>query len=281
MLSALGRLCVRRRWYVLAIWTVLLSLGVAFGSQVFARTTESRGPTTYEASQGFAALEDAQPGGGTVSGLVDGVAVDDPAVRDAVQRSAGALRDVPGVLRVDDPYAPTRPDLRARDGRALLVPVTLVRDPDDATETRVLEAVRRELSAVPGAEVRLGGGIATERTFQEISERDLARGETTTLPLALVALLFVFGGLVAALLPVAAALVTAAVTLLVLLGATRVIDVAQETTNIVTVLALGLSVDYSLLMVSRFREERAAGLDVPTAWSAPAPPPDARSRTPR
>lgn len=60
-------------------------------------------------------------------------------------------------------------------------------------------------------------------------------------------------------------MVTAAGTLLVLLGASGVIDLAQETTNIVTVLALGLAVDYSLLMVSRFREERAADLDVPSA----------------
>lgn len=105
---------------MLAAWVVLLVLGVVFGGQVFSRVTEARGPMSYAASRGLQALESASSGGSTVLAVVDGVRPGDPAVRAGVTRAAAALREVGGVLRVDDAYSNPSPALRARDGSAAL-----------------------------------------------------------------------------------------------------------------------------------------------------------------
>ena len=73
---------------------------------------------------------------------------------------------------------------------------------------------------------------------------------------------FIFGGLRAALLPIFAALVTTAGALLLLLGITHLTDVATYAFDVITLFGLALAVDYSLLMVNRFREARAAGADI-------------------
>ena len=81
------------------------------------------------------------------------------------------------------------------------------------------------------------------------------------MPLALVLLVVLFGGVVAAGIPVVVALVGVAATLGALLLASAVADVSVYAVNVVTMLGLGLAVDYGLLLVSRFREEKASGAD--------------------
>ncbi|MEP6852961.1 MAG: MMPL family transporter [bacterium] len=85
---------------------------------------------------------------------------------------------------------------------------------------------------------------------------DLARAELISMPILLVVLLIIFGGLVAAALPLAIALVGVAATLLALTVVSTITDVSVYAVNIVTMLGIGLAVDYALLIVSRLREER-------------------------
>jgi uncharacterized membrane protein YdfJ with MMPL/SSD domain len=85
--------------------------------------------------------------------------------------------------------------------------------------------------------------------FERVTESDLKRAETVSLPLALLMLLFVFGSVVAAGLPIGVGVL--AVTLLL----ARVMDVSIYATNIVTMIGFGVAIDYSLFVVSRFREE--------------------------
>jgi putative drug exporter of the RND superfamily len=113
--------------------------------------------------------------------------------------------------------------------------------------------------------VLVGGDALARREFQEGARRDLERGETLALPVMLVLLLLVFRGLLAALTPLVVAAVAVAGALLILLGVSHLTDISAYSVNVVTMLGLGLAVDYSLLVVSRFREERAAGLDLPEA----------------
>lgn len=86
-------------------------------------------------------------------------------------------------------------------------------------------------------------------------EQDLRRGEAITLPLALVVMVLVFGGFLAAAMPMAGALASIAGGLATVLGLSYVMEVDASVVNVVTVLGLGLSIDYGLLIVSRFREE--------------------------
>jgi len=122
---------------------------------------------------------------------------------------------------------------------------------------RQIEAIR----AGGPATALVGGGGAVYDSFITDSENDLAQSEKTSLPIALALLLIVFGGVVAALLPVLTGLftVTVAVALLGLLG--RVHEVSIFALNLSSVVGIGLGIDYSLLVVNRFREERRRGCE--------------------
>src|SRR6266496_1308 len=97
------------------------------------------------------------------------------------------------------------------------------------------------------------------------AQQDMERAELIALPLILLIMLVVFRSFRIALMPLAVALVSVAGSLLVLLGFAAVTDVSVFAVNVVTMLGLGLAVDYTLLAVSRFREERGRGLAVPDA----------------
>ena len=97
----------------------------------------------------------------------------------------------------------------------------------------------------------------------------------------LVLLFLVFRGVVAAITPLLVAAVAVAGALLILLGVSHVADISAYSVNVITMLGLGLAVDYSLLVISRFREERAAGLELRGGDRArPWPRPAARSPSP-
>jgi RND superfamily putative drug exporter len=97
------------------------------------------------------------------------------------------------------------------------------------------------------------------------SESDLLRASLLAFPVLLVALFFIFRGLRAALVPIITALAAMATTFIALLGVADVTSLAPYATDVVMLLGLGLAVDYSLLMVNRFREARATGADVAAA----------------
>ncbi|HVI37713.1 MAG TPA: MMPL family transporter, partial [Gaiellales bacterium] len=132
-------------------------------------------------------------------------------------------------------------------------PMAMHRDVD-----RIRDAVKGQ---VPGARVRIGGDLGVMRDEMMATQRDLFMGELIALPILLIALFFVFHGVRAALLPLAAALVTTAGALLPLLAVTHFTDVASYAVDVVILFGLALAVDYSLLIVNRFREERATGAD--------------------
>ena len=130
-------------------------------------------------------------------------------------------------------------------------------------------AVVEEENGAGGFEVAMTGSFTTDVDFTEVSERDLQEGELRFgVPAALIILVLVFGALVAALLPLALAIVS----IVVALGLTAL--VAQEfelsifVTNMLTGMGLALGIDYALFVVSRFREERNAGRERTDAIAA-------------
>ena len=113
--------------------------------------------------------------------------------------------------------------------------------------------------------MKVGGELAVMRDSAVTSQSDLFRGELFALPILLLALLLVFRGLRAALMPIIGALVTVAGALLLLRAVTGITDVSGYAVDVVALFGIALAVDYSLLMVNRFREERAAGHDAAAA----------------
>ncbi len=206
----------------------------------------------------------AQLPGPAVIGIIDGLAVDDPVTEVAVRDAAARIAELPDVDSVVDTYGSGDAGLRAEDGRASAVIVTLKRS-SDADEDAMGDLVEAELERTGAPRVLVGHEDTADDEIEAQAEADLVRAEMFALPLALVALIVVFGGLLAAILPLGLAFVSMAGALIVLAAATITGDVAVYSINVVTMLGIGVGIDYGLLVVSRFREERAMGSAVSAA----------------
>jgi len=187
--------------------------------------------------------------------IVDpGVPVASPKGQAEVNRVATVMKDDPDVARVAGPSAAT-PDLTSKDGSKAAV-VAYFGDINEDESQRAAARLDDELSAMPG--VTVGGAWTAASETSSIVGEDLFRAELIAFPLLFLVSLWVFRGLVAALLP---PLMGA----LVIFGGFFFLGVGNEVfglsvyaLNLVTGLGLGLAIDYSLLMVSRYREEIAA-----------------------
>ena len=143
----------------------------------------------------------------------------------------------------------------SRDRHTAYDIVFLDLSPDDSPDA--LPILRERLRPAPGLDVALAGGPAFYGDVQTVSEADLQRSELISLPLAALALIVVFGSVVAAGVPL---VVGGAAVVVALAGIFLVASVSPMSIfvlNLATLLGLGLGVDYSLLLTSRFREELA------------------------
>ena len=186
--------------------------------------------------------------------------------RTAVQALTARLERLPQVTGAVNAYTSPDPRLRASDGHASLIVVSVRKNASMTAQHMAVDAMRSAArGTVPGAQVQVGGDLAVSRDGMAASQNDLFRGELIALPILLIALFFIFGGLRAALLPIFAALATTAGALLLLMGMTHLTDVASYAVDVIILFGLALAVDYSLLMVNRFREARAAGQGITAA----------------
>ncbi|HET8788958.1 MAG TPA: efflux RND transporter permease subunit, partial [Actinomycetes bacterium] len=236
---------------------------MGWGSGSAARCSAGSGPAA-----GCATTPSRVLGGGSgINGLVDGRPADDPAFQAEIGDAVDDLEAIDGVERVTGPWIDGEPvpGLVARDGQAVLIRVAMVTDLRGAEHERAVERVVERLQAVDAPRVLVGGEERAREEFQHQAQEDLERGETLALPVMVVVLFLVFRGFVAAVTPLLVALVAVAGALLILLGVSEVADISAYSVNVVTMLGLGLAVDYSLLVVSRFREERGAGFELPEA----------------
>ncbi|HSN42471.1 MAG TPA: MMPL family transporter, partial [Propionibacteriaceae bacterium] len=191
-----------------------------------------------------------------------------------------SLLEVEGVESVVDPFLLPPGDPR---GQALVstksgfaMPVTLEAGLSDTA----LDAARDDLdagiisfraeltSAFPDASINALSGEKIVSAINHQVEQDLVRGEALGLPVALLLMVLVFGGLIAAGLPLLGAVTAIGVGMGALWGLTFALEVDSFILNVVSVIGLALSIDYGLLVVSRFREE-AARLAVPGAVGVP------------
>ncbi len=250
--------------------TVLLAaLGVAVVAAVLAGNVSAKldqGATgsTFEATGSQVVRADellrratglqAQPG---VLVLVrPGASVDSPAGRRAVAGVVRTLRGDAAIGRVVDPLGADAPVLVSADHRTALVVAYLRALGGDASYAAG-KAVQRQFADRPGTS--LGGSLIANVELSEQIQHDLQIAEIIGLPVVFLLALWVFRGFVAALLPIGTGAVTILVTMLVLRALLLVTPISVYAINMVTGLGLGLSIDYSLLMVSRYREELAAG----------------------
>jgi len=149
--------------------------------------------------------------------------------------------------------------LRSKDGRSGLIVFRLTGSEDHIQNQ--LERLHERYSHLgPGVLVRFGGAPAVMRDVTERSWLDLERGELTAAPLVFLLLLYAFGTIAAAMLPVLVGVVSVVSSLALLRLAATVTDISVFSVNLTTALGFGLAVDYSLFILRRFREEQQRGL---------------------
>ncbi|MEV0481630.1 MMPL family transporter [Streptomyces sp. NPDC050508] len=261
MLSTLARAATRRPLTVMLVWVLFLLLGFGLGTGVFGRLSDNV-PEVPGTESELAAqyLDRVDPAGETVTGVVEGVAVSDPALRAQVERAVADVRRLAGIAAVPDPY--TTRGLTSRDGRALLIPVTLDGGLGDDAEKHAVDAAADRIRQIDAPQVHVSGGPLLGQQLGERAQQDVQRAELISLPVVLALLLVVFGGLRAAALPLVIAVSGIAGAFLALFGFSQVTDISVYAIQVTTMLGLGLAVDYALLMLVRFREERRHTEDV-------------------
>jgi uncharacterized membrane protein YdfJ with MMPL/SSD domain len=255
MLSSLARLLHRRRRRVLIGAVLLVLVGGAVGGPVagLLDSDDDFDPPSAEAVQAREAIADATGASATpdVIALVRLDAQADSAAGQARLQEVARAAAGPEVARVDafEPGGPR--ELVSGDGRSSYVAITL-RNGQDA------DAVVDRLEDRPG--VLLGGPeVIDEQAGTQVQE-DLARAEMLAFPILFLVSLLVFRGLVAALLPLAVGMTTVLSTFLLMRGVNEVEPMSVFALNLIIGLGLGLAIDYSLFIVSRFREELERGM---------------------
>jgi Predicted drug exporters of the RND superfamily len=254
----LGRWCARHRWLVVGAWIALIVVSVPFALQApGALRAGGFIRPDLESAQAKSLLE-------TEIGVAEAAVVvvfhsDTARAGEPTFEAAAttAIADVPKAAYVRTVLSHLLSTRQiSADGHTAFDIVLLDLSADDSP--KALPGLRAALHDAPGLEVGLSGGPAFYGDVQAVSEADLRRSELISLPLAALALLLVFGSVVASAVPLivgGSAVVAALAAIFVVAGLT---PMSIFVLNLATLLGLGLGVDYSLLMTSRFREELSA-----------------------
>src|SRR3954453_2995935 len=268
MFERLAQFIVRRRRATLALFVLGLVVAAVLGSGVFSRLQaagfDDPGSDSAKAAQQLR----------TDFGVADPVAAIAVVTQHGLDADATAatalvhrLQAERGVGQVVSYWTSGRPaSLAGRDGRTGEV---LVFGAANATDVQQNDLAKRLTAAYEGdhggLDVRIAGPGAVNNAINDTITKDLARADSIAVPLTVVLLVLVFGGLVAAGLPFLVALGAVLGSFAILFLATLATDVSIFALNLVTGLGLGLGIDYALLIVNRFREQLAAGDDVDSA----------------
>jgi RND superfamily putative drug exporter len=289
-LTALAEWSIRHRRYVLLCAAAFIAISAVAGHDVSSRLLSGGWQVAGSPSQRAAALLREDPAGAPDLLLLAATpkGPDAPDARDAGLRLLAQLRNSPQVRSVSAYWTappstrdkdrakkeapPPGPDggeqgppaahpLLSADGRSVLIPVRLAGRPQNFRS-----ALDQLLPRVTGGHgplrVTAAGTAVTARGLQQHSAADLTRTEVLAAPAALLLLLLIFGSLPAASLPLAVAAISVTGTLAVLRGLSALTDTSTFALNVTTAVGLALSIDYSLFVVARFREESAAGRTV-------------------
>lgn len=265
--EALARSSAARPWTTIAAWTVALIAAVVISSQLLAGalTTSVNFTDNPESTQAAGLIEQVRGASNNVEFMVvtnDTVRADDPAFASHVaeiQEQVIALG--PEVVLGVGSYL-TNDGPVSESGHTVLLPVTIAGDgPDTIADNALLVKEVVVSSSLPtGYRTLLAGPNTLANEFNAVAEEDLKRGEAIGIAVALIVLVLVFGTIVSGTIPIVLGMVsiTIAMGLAALVG--QFFELSFFVTNMITMIGLAVGIDYSLFIVSRYREERARGL---------------------
>ena len=265
MFEAWGRLIYRRRRLALVIAAIGIVFAGVWGTHVFGALSSGNSfapPNSQSQREADLAAGAFGRNGADVVVLYRSsrLTVGNPAYRAAVTSALAALprREVPSVSTYWSSRPPRSASLVSSDRHATYAVLQLA-GADDAARQKMFKAVRADLVppglAGHGITAQLGGSVPTEVAINSEVTANIGKAEGFSMPILLILLLIIFGGLAAASLPLAIGGTAILGSFAVLRLLTLFTTVSIYSVNITTIIGLGLGIDYGLFMVVRFREE--------------------------
>lgn len=268
--EALARRSARRPWLTIGVWVLLLLAAVYATATMLGDvlTTEEgllNNPDSGRANQLLReGLRDPEQVREAVIIRSDDLTVDDPAFRRQVETVYDRLAALgPGVIDSAVSFYQAGDDgMVSADRHATIIFLTMTGSEDDANDN--IPAVKDAVAEADGREgfrVMIAGGASIGHDFMSIAEADMQKAEAIGGLVALLILIVVFGAIVAAVLPLSLAVFAIVIAVGITAVAGHWADFAFHVVNMISMMGLAVGIDYSLFVVSRFREERAAGAE--------------------
>jgi uncharacterized membrane protein YdfJ with MMPL/SSD domain len=259
----MARACSRHPWRTVGSWLAAVVLAVAALALLLGDLTTNGHPTNNPESQRADVLIGRSFPPNPASAASDLVVVssprftvDAPQFRAFVTKLVALGRSTGAVSNARLYYATHDPTQVSADRHAMLVPI-LIPETDDAASA---EDVVARADKDPSFDVAVTGNQTSDNDFNELSQHDLKSGELKFgVPAALVILILVFGAIVAGLVPLLMAIISIIVALGLVAVLSQPFNLSVFIFNMLSGMGLALGIDYSLFVVSRYREERAAG----------------------
>jgi uncharacterized membrane protein YdfJ with MMPL/SSD domain len=269
-----GRWSARHRKTAILGWIVFVIAAFMVGGMVGTRSVSDRDSGTGESGRAEQLLYDAFPehAGETVFVQSPRLTASDPAFRQTIDDVVRRMRALPEVQSVRSPYQPGNEGQVTPNGHAAIVQLELTRSSDDAADDidELLAQTRAVQRAHPDLRVEQFGDASAGKALSKMFDDDFKKAEFLSIPVTLIILVFAFGALIAAGIPLLLALSSVMATLgLVGLGS-HVIAVEDSVSSVVLLIGLAVGVDYTLFYLRREREERAAGRSEEAALEAAA-----------
>ncbi len=261
MFEALGRLALARRWTVIvASALALVGSGLVIARGGVLSSGETHG-TEADLGRKLVDAELHLPGATSFTVVFSSATLyaDDPEFVDAMHRALAPIRadaHVASVLSADDAPDMVAARLRSEDAHHALAVVTLKDAYREAA--RLYPALREKLRPGP-LSMAITGYLAFRSDLDRTLEKDLLLAEAVSLPLTLLILLLVFRTLVSATLPAFVGSLSVTMGIAGVMALSHVMDVATYAINVASLIGLGVAIDYSLFIVTRYRDELARG----------------------
>ena len=289
MTEQLARFSAQRPWIVIVAWVVLIVIALGLIQRLLpsATTTDFRLAGRYESERAASLLEERLRGPAKLAEIVivqsPSLTVDDEAYRAKVEAVhaeiaslgpgtiAGGLGGQPlfhyyqaidaGPLIAPDQLARLLPLLVSADRKTVLMHYTLAGTSQEAT-ANVEDMIHRveEADAADDFRVLIGGDASVAFENNELATHDLEKGERFGVPVALIVLLLLFGAVVATMLPLGLAIISIVIAMAAVAVIGQYSQLVFFVTMMVVMIGLAVGIDYSLLIVSRFKEEMGHGL---------------------
>jgi len=259
MLARLGNWLYSARVAVLLVTLLLVAAASVYGFGIFGALKGGGFTVPTSDSARATDLVTTQLSTSTTDVVIllrsDTASVTDPTVTSAATAMLDALKARPEVAAVTSYYSTNSANFISRDQHETYALVRFVAS-DQTAKLNAFDAVK-PLLAAPPLQVTLGGSLLVNRQINQQIGSDIEHAEIITMPIVLVLSFIIFGGLVAAGLPLLIGGIAIAGAFALLRLLTNVTDVSIFAANVITLVGLGLAIDYSLFIVTRFREELA------------------------